>query len=170
MDQIVNRVANSALKVFDLEDYYASGVRSTIDIAQWLEDGFLLKEAVFRENLKQVDWSKYDHHYVNIICSADAIIPAWSSILITMYLAPFAKKIVSGDVEILESLLYQDALASVNFDEYKNQAVIIKGCARKPVPTSAYLLVAKYLQPIAKSIMYGEACSAVPLYKKPRDI
>lgn len=169
MDQIVNRVANSALKVFDLEDYYASGVRSTIDIAQWLEEGFLLKEAVFRERLKSEDWSKYDQHFVNIICSTDAILPAWSSILITMYLAPFAKKIVSGDAELLESMLFQDALVDVDFEQFRDQAVIIKGCARKPVPTSAYLLAAKYLHPIAKSIMYGEACSAVPLYKKPRN-
>ncbi len=170
MEEIVNRVANSALKVFDLEDFYTSGIRSTIDIAQWLEEGFLLKEIDFREKLKKEDWSQYNQHYVHIICSTDAIVPAWSSILITMYLAPFATKVVSGDRDVLESLLYQNVLAAVDYNEFRDQAVIIKGCSKKPVPISAYLMAAKSLQPVAKSIMYGEACSAVPLYKKPKNI
>ena len=168
MEEIINRVANSALKVFDLEDYYPSEKRSTIDLADWLEEGFLLKEVDFRNKLKGEDWSKYQNHLVNIICSTDAIVPAWSSILIATYLAPFARKVISGTSTELDTLIYHEALGKVDFSEFENQAVIIKGCARKPVPTSAYLLAVSYLQPIAKSIMYGEACSAVPLYKRPK--
>ena len=166
MEEIINRVANSSLKVFDLEDYYAKEVRSTIDIADWLEEGFLLKEVDFRSKLKIIDWSKYDNHLVNIICSTDAIVPAWSSILIATYLAPYAKKVISGTTSELDTVLYQESLSKIDFTEYENQAVIIKGCAKMPVPVTAYLIAVVYLQPIAKSIMYGEACSAVPLYKK----
>lgn len=170
MDEIINRVANSSLKVFDLEDYYVKGVRSTIDIADWLEEGFLLKEVDFRAKLKDIDWSKYENHLVNIICSTDAIIPAWSAILIATYLAPFARKVISGTINELDTVLYEEALSKVDYSEFENQAVIIKGCAKLPVPVSAYLMAVKNLQPIAKSIMYGEACSAVPLYKRAKII
>lgn len=165
MDEIVNRVANSALKVFDLEDLYPNGIRSVIDLSAWLEDGFLLKETDFRNKLKVVDWSQYHDHYVAISCSTDAIVPAWASILVTMYLAPFAKKVIFGSVGDLDTILYDEILNNINYNDFADQAVIIKGCARKPVPLSAYLLAATHLQPVAKSIMYGEACSAVPLYK-----
>lgn len=170
MEQIINRVANSALKVFDLEDYYSAGVRSTVDIAQWLEEGFLLKETSYREKLKLEDWSRYDQHFVNIICSTEAIVPAWATILVTMYLAPYAKKIVNGSAEMLETVLYEHALLNVDYSEFENQAVIIKGCSKRPVPATAYLMAAQNLHPVAKSIMYGEACSAVLLYKKPKNV
>lgn len=166
MDEIINRVANSVLEVFDLEDYYPKGNRVQIDISQWLLEGFLLKEKDFREHLQQHDWSQYQGQYVAIICSTDAIVPAWASILITLHLAPFAKKIVNGTFEDLETALYQEILPTIDYTIYENKPVIIKGCSKKPVPMSAYVLAAQYLQPFAKSIMYGEACSAVPLYKK----
>lgn len=166
MDEIINRVANSVLEVFDLEDYYPKANRVQIDISQWLLEGFLLKEKDFREHLKNHDWSQYQDNYVAIICSTDAIIPAWASILVTLQLAPFAKKIISGTLEDLDTALYQEILPTIDYSVFENKPVIIKGCSKKPVPMSAYLLAAQYLQPFAKSIMYGEACSAVPLYKK----
>lgn len=166
MDEIINRVANSVLEVFDLEDYYPKGNRVQIDISQWLLEGFLLKEKDFREHLKNHDWSQYQDNYVAVICSTDAIIPAWASILVTLQLAPFAKKIISGTLEDLDTALYQEILPTIDYSVFENKLVIIKGCSKKPVPNSAYVLAAQYLQPFAKSIMYGEACSAVPLYKK----
>lgn len=166
MDEIVNKVANSVLEVFDLEDYYPSGIRTQIDISQWLLDGFLLKEKDFREALKNHDWSQFQNHFVAIHCSSDAIIPAWASILVTVYLSPFAKKVVFGNLTDLETSIYQEILSTLDYSKYQDKPVILKGCSKKPVPESAYIMAIQKLQPFAKSIMYGEACSAVPLYKK----
>nr|WP_309756137.1 DUF2480 family protein [Flavobacterium sp.] len=165
MEEIINKVANSVLKVFDLEDYYPSGIRAQIDISQWLLEGFLLREKDFREALKNHDWSQYQDQYVAIHCSTAAIVPTWASILVAIQLAPFTKKIINGTLDDLEASLYQELLPKIDFSVYQNKPVIIKGCARKPVPMRAYVLAAQYLHPFAKSIMYGEACSAVPLYK-----
>ena len=164
-EEIINRVANSALEVFDLEDYYPAGMRTQVDLAQWLFEGFLLREKDFREQLKSHDWMQYQGHYVAIDCSTDAILPAWASILVTLQLAPYAKKIVNGSLADLDTALYQELLPALDYSAYKDKAVIIKGCSKKPVPMGAYILAAQNLQPLAKSIMYGEACSAVPLYK-----
>ena len=166
MDEIVNKVANSVLEVFDLEDYYPSGIRTQLDISQWLLDGFLLKEKDFREALKNHDWSKFQNHFVAIHCSTDAIIPAWASTLVTVYLSPFAKKVVFGNLIDLETSLYQEILPTLDYSKYQDKPVILKGCSKKPVPESAYIMAIQKLQPFAISIMYGEACSAVPLYKK----
>ena len=166
MDEIVNKVANSVLEVFDLEDYYPSGIRTQLDISQWLLDGFLLKEKDFREALKNHDWSQFQNHFVAIHCSTDAIIPAWASILVTVYLSPFAKKVVIGNLTDLETSLYQEILSTLDYSKYQDKPIILKGCSKKPVPESAYIMAIQKLQPFVKSIMYGEACSAVPLYKK----
>ncbi len=165
-DEIVNKVANSVLAVFDLEDYYLAGERAQLDISQWLHEGILLKEKDFRAALLSHDWSQYQNQYVAVYCSPDVIIPAWASILVTSYLIPFAKRIVFGTVEDLETALYQETLPKLDYAQYENKPIILKGCSKKPVPRSAYLLAIQHLQPVAKSIMYGEACSAVPLYKK----
>jgi len=165
-DEIVNKVTNSVLVVFDLEDYYPSGIRTQIDISQWLLEGFLLKEKDFRDALKNHDWKQYENHYVAIHCSTDAIIPAWASILVTTYIAPFAKKVVLGSLNDLETALYLEILSTLDYSKYQNKPVILKGCSKKPVPESAYIFAVQKLQKVAKSIMYGEACSAVPLYKK----
>jgi hypothetical protein len=166
MDEIINKVANSVLEVFDLEDYYPSGIRTKIDISQWLFEGFLLKEKDFRETLKNHDWNQYENQFVAINCSTDAIIPAWASILVTVYLAPIAKKVVIGTLSDLETSLYQEILPTLDYSKYQDKPVILKGCSKKPVPESAYIMAIQKLQPLAKSIMYGEACSAVPLFKK----
>ena len=170
MDEIINKVAESKLEVFDLEDYYPKGIRTQIDISQWLIEGFLLKEKDFREALKNHDWSQYQDQLIAIGCSTDAIVPAWSSILVAVQLAPFATKIINGTLEDLEASLYEELLSKIDYTGYLDKAVIIKGCSRKPVPMRAYVLAAHYLQPFARSIMYGEACSAVPLYKKPKSV
>lgn len=166
MDEIVNKVANSVLEVFDLEDYYPIGIRTQIDISQWLFEGFLLKEKDFREALKNHDWSQYQNHYVAIHCKTDAIIPAWASILVTTYAASFAKKVVLGSINDLNTVLYQEILNQLDYSKYQDKPLILKGCSKKPVPESAYIFAVQHLQKVAKSIMYGEACSAVPLFKK----
>lgn len=165
-EEIINKVANSNLEVFDLEDYYPKGIRTPIDISQWLFEGFLLKEKDFREQLKNHDWSQYQDQYVAVFCSTDAILPAWALILVTVQLAPFAKKIINGSLEAIDDSLYELILSTLDYSAYQDKSVIIKGCSKKPVPVRAYVLAVQYLQPFARSIMYGEACSAVPLYKK----
>ena len=166
MEEIINKVANSALEVFDLEDYYPKGIRTQIDISQWLLEGFLLKEKDFREYLKNHDWLQYQDQYVAVHCSTDAIVPAWALILVGLHLAPYAKKVVNGTIEDLDASLYEEILSKIDYSVYKNKPVIVKGCSRKPVPMRAYILAANNLQSFARSIMYGEACSAVPLYKE----
>lgn len=166
MDEIVNRVASSALEVFDLEDYYQEGPRVKLDIAQWLDQGFILREKEFRAALKEHGWSRYHNDFVSVFCSTDAILPAWAPILVTVYLAPYARRVVVGPIEELETVLYAEALAKVDYSSFTDKPVIIKGCSRKPVPKTAYALAVQYLHPVAKSIMYGEACSSVPLFKR----
>ncbi len=168
MDEIINKVANSVLEVFDLEDYYPAGIRTQIDLSQWLIEGFVLKEKEFREALKNHDWSQYQNHYVAIHCATDAIVPAWAPLLVTSYLSSFARKVVSGTLLDLDTALYHELLPQLDYSNYADKPIILKGCSKKPVPESAYIMALSYLQPLAKSIMYGEACSAVPLYKKGR--
>ena len=166
MDEIVNKVANSVLEVFDLEDYYPIGIRTQIDISQWLYEGFLLKEKDFREALKNHDWSQYQNHLVAIHCSTDAILPAWASVLVTTHVSSFAQKVVLGTINDLETSLYQEILSKIDYTQYQDKPIILKGCSKKPVPESAYIFAIQELQKVAKSVMYGEACSAVPLFKK----
>lgn len=165
-DEIVNKVANSALKIFDLEDYYPNNPRMELDISQWLFHGFVLKEKEFRAALKDFDWSVYKDAYVALSCSTDAILPSWAFMLVSSYLEPFAVKVFLGDLEHLESSIYQDLLNELDYSEYENLPVIIKGCAKKPIPDEAYILATRKLMPYARSIMFGEACSAVPIFKR----
>lgn len=165
-EDIINRVANSNLVVVDLEDFYPKGQRTLIDIKDWLWEGFVLREKEFRNYVSGHDWSQYENHFVALTCSTDAIIPAWAYMLLTMHLEPFAKHIIIGDLEQLETAIYQDIISNLNIEEYKDKPLIIKGCSHKPVPANAYILLSKKLKPVAKSIMYGEACSSVPLFKR----
>jgi hypothetical protein len=168
MADIVNKVAKSPLITFNLEDYYPKGKRVQIDIKEWLFQGIILKEKDFRLELKAHGWEQYQDTYVSLYCSTDAIIPSWAYLLVTTYLEGIAQKVVFGSLEILNSLLYQEALSKIDLTDYQDKPIIIKGCSDKPVPENAYLLALQMLQPVAKLIMYGEACSAVPLYKKPK--
>ncbi|MBT8256230.1 MAG: DUF2480 family protein [Bacteroidia bacterium] len=167
-EEIVNRVANSALVTFDLESFYPEGPRMVLDISQWLEDGVVLREKQFRQELKNFDWTPYNDAYVAIQCSTNAIIPGWAYLLVSIYLNEVAKFNVQGSMENLESMLFCEMLNQMDISEFENKPVVIKGCAHKPIPENAYLLAANKLQPVAKSLMYGEACSSVPLYKKPK--
>lgn len=165
-DEIVNRVAQSSLVTIDLEDFYPKGIRTTIDIKQWLFHELILKESDFRDYLKEHDWNQYQDHYVALTCSADAIIPSWAYMLISTYLHPVAKKVVVGSQEKLETVIFQDIINQMPTEDFENKPLIIKGCANKPIPDTAYILLIEKLQPVARSIMFGEACSTVPLFKK----
>ena len=165
-DEIINRVANSKLITINLEDYYPQGKRIIFDIKDWLFEGFVLREKDFRDQAKQFDWAQFQDQYVALTCSSDAIIPAWAFILISIHLEPFAKKTVIGTLELLETSIYQEVLNTFDISEFSNKPIIIKGCSKKPVPQNAYIMLANKLKPVAQSIMYGEACSSVPLYKK----
>jgi len=164
--EIINRVANSKLVTFDLEDYYPKGERVLFDIKDWLLEGLILREADFRERALAHDWSQYKDKYVALTCSTEAIIPAWAYMLLAIYLQAFAKKVVTGDLEIMETVLYTEIIHNMDVADLKDKLVIIKGCSNKPVPKNAYLLIIEKLQPVVKSLMYGEACSSVPLYKR----
>ena len=164
-NEIINRVANSKLITINLEDYYPEGNRVLFDIKDWLYEGFVLREKEFRTQVAEFNWAQYQDNYVALTCSTDAIIPAWAFMLLSINLEPFAKKVIIGNLETLETSIYQDVLNAVDVSEFTNKPIIIKGCSKKPVPQNAYIMLATKLKPIAKSIMYGEACSAVPLYK-----
>ncbi|NRA91614.1 MAG: DUF2480 family protein [Psychroserpens sp.] len=165
-DEIVNRVAQSKLVVIDLEDYYPDGQRVLFDIKDWLYEGFVLREKEFRQYVKDHNWDQYQDQYVALTCSTDAIVPAWAYMLISVELSGIAKKVVIGDLENLESSIYQDLIETMDITEYTDKPIIIKGCANKPVPENAYIMLATRLKSLATSIMYGEACSAVPLHKR----
>jgi hypothetical protein len=164
-EEIVNRVSNSKLKTFDLEEIYPEGKRVLFDVKDWLFQELILKETDFRASVKNHDWSQYRNSFVAINCSVDAIIPSWAFMLVASELIPFANKVVIGDLELLETAIYQGLISFLDFKEFENAPVIIKGCANKPIPNSAYAFLIEKLQPIAKSIMFGEACSTVPLFK-----
>ena len=164
--EIVNRVANSVLVTIDLEEYYPNGARILFDIKDWLHEGLVLCEKEFRTLIDAHDWSIYKNQYIALHCTSDAIIPGWAYMLIRLQLSGIAKQVVVGNLETLETTLYQKIIANLELDYCANKPVIIKGCSNKPVPQNAYLFLIDKLYPIAKSILYGEACSSVPLYKK----
>ncbi|WP_411894076.1 DUF2480 family protein [Winogradskyella sp. A2] len=165
-EEIINRVANSKLKVIDLEDYYPEGKRILFDIKDWLLEGLVLREKDFRDSVSQHDWSQYQDCYIALHCSTDAIVPDWAYMLITVQLKNHAKKIVIGTLDNLESILYTSIISNLDTSIYQDMPVIIKGCSHKPVPSNALVMLTEKLQPVAKSIMFGEACSSVPLYKR----
>lgn len=166
MKPIVNRVANSSLLTLNLEDFYPEGNRVVFDIAPWLEDGLILKEKEFRLTAKNHNWQDYKNTYVAINCSADAIIPSWTYLLLSAYLEPFVKRIVVGDLNLLETVIFADIINNLDIKPYINKPIIIKGCSNKPIPETAFAFLVTKLKPVAKSIMYGEACSTVPIFKK----
>jgi len=165
-DEIINRVAQSKLVTFDLEDYYPEGKRVVLDIKDWLHEGFILREKEFRDYVSEHDWAQYQDCFVALSCSTDAIIPGWANMLLASKLQPYANKVVIGDLEQLETTLYQTAIEEIDISPFQDKPVIIKGCTNKPVPPNAYLWITSKIQTVAKSVMYGEACSSVPLFKK----
>jgi len=165
-DQIINRVATSSLVTFDLEELYSPGERTLFDLKDLLFQGLILKEKDLRDFIKDHDWSTYTGKYVAVTCTTDAIVPTWAFMLIALSLQPFAKFIVSGSLEDLERELFLQKLEVVDWKKFSNQKVVIKGCSKVDVPIPAYVEAIVQLRPFASSIMFGEACSTVPLFKQ----
>ena len=165
-DQIVNKVANSALVTFDLEHYYQPGERVVLDIKGQLYQELILKEKDFRDFIRQHDWAAYQGKYVAITCTADAIVPTWAFMLVSIALQPYAKQVVFGTLEELETAIFKKSLEKVDWAAFQNAKVVVKGCSKVDVPVAIYVEATNNLRPHAASIMFGEPCSTVPLYKK----
>ncbi|MBP6301899.1 MAG: DUF2480 family protein [Bacteroidia bacterium] len=164
--EIVNKVANSGLITIDLEELVDRRERVALDIKDQLFQGLLLREKDFRNFIVEHQWEQYRDKHVAVFCSTDAILPKWAFMLLAQALQPFAASVVYGSVEQLETILYQQALTGINAEEYRDKRIVIKGCGDKDVPTFAYVELTRILTPVAKSIMYGEPCSTVPVFKR----
>ncbi|WP_027003908.1 DUF2480 family protein [Hugenholtzia roseola] len=161
-----NRLQESSIITFDLEQYYPIGERTTYDLAQNLFQGLILREKDLREFVKTHDWEAYRGKHVALFCSADAIIPTWAYLILTAHLQKVAQTVIFGDMQALETHLYLKKLETVVWEDFRDKKVVIKGCSEKQVPTAVYVEAMRRLAPIAKLLMFGEACSSVPLYKK----
>lgn len=166
---IVNKVASSQLVTFNLEDFYQEGERVLLDIKDQLYEGLLLREKDFRDFIKSHEWSQYENKFVAITCSTEAIVPTWAYMLLGIALQPFARKIIFGSLEALEAEIYRNELAKIDWSVFQDAKVVIKGCSKVDVPTGIYVDVVSYLKPYASSLMFGEPCSTVPLFKKPKN-
>ncbi len=166
MEEIVNRVAESSIITIDLEQFYPKGEIGVFDMKEHLFMGLILKEKDFRAALQNLDWEQYRDKNVAVTCSADAIIPVWAYMLVASYLQPVAKEIVFGDEATLVQTIISRNLSAIDPSEYADKRVVIKGCGEIKIPDAAYMEITAKLRPAAKSIMYGEPCSTVPIYKK----
>ncbi|MEW6469712.1 MAG: DUF2480 family protein [Bacteroidota bacterium] len=166
MEEIRNKVAESGLIEIDLERYYQQGERMLLDVKNNLFQGLILKEKDFREYVKNENWKKYKDKFVAVTCTADAIVPTWAYMLIASSLQPYAKKFIFGDLKTLETVLFFESLSKIDAAEFRDKRIVIKGCGNLPVPESAYVELTRILNPVAKSIMYGEPCSTVPVMKR----
>lgn len=165
-DPIINRVAESGLVTLDPETYFPKGETALFDLKDHLFMGMILKEKDFREALKNTDWSVYQDKNVALFCSADAIIPVWAWMLAASFLQPVAKELVMGDEKELQKYLFLKNLSAIDPNDFADKRVVIKGCGETPIGDYVYMEITKLLRPVAKSIMYGEPCSTVPVYKK----
>ncbi|MGQ0740246.1 MAG: DUF2480 family protein [Bacteroidota bacterium] len=165
-EPIINKVAESGLVTLDMESWYPRGETALFDLKDHLFMGMILKEKDFREALKNLDWTKYQGKNVALFCSADAIIPVWAWMLAAAYLQPAAKEIVMGDEKELHKQLFLKNLSTINVNDYTDKRIVIKGCGETLIAGYVYMEITKLLRPVAKSIMYGEPCSTVPVYKK----
>jgi len=165
-EPFVNKVAESGLITLDLETYYPRGETAVFDMKEHLFMGMILKEKDFREALKKLDWEQYRNKYIALTCSADAILPVWAWMLVAAYLQPVAKEIVMGDEKELHKTRFLKNLSAINVNEFEDKKVVIKGCGETPIADYVYMEITKLLRPVAKSIMYGEPCSTVPVFKK----
>ena len=163
---IINRLANSGLVTIDLEDDLPKEEIKVFDLKDHLFRGLILKEKDFREALKNLDWEIYRDKNVAITCSADAIIPLWAYMLVTSYVQPLAKDVYAGTAEEMKKHLCLKNVERIKVEDFAEQRIIIKGCGDHQVEGAIYAEITKRLRPLAKSIMYGEACSSVPLYKR----
>jgi hypothetical protein len=165
-DKLVNKVANSGLITLDLANYLPQEEIVTFDLKDHLFMGLILKEKDFREALKNLDWSGFQNKYVAIVCSVDAIIPAWAFMLIVSYLQPIVKDVMVGNEAELQRHLFLKNIDAIDVSQFAGQRVVIKGCGDMNIESFAYAEITKVLLPVVKSIMYGEPCSTVPVYKK----
>lgn len=165
-EPIKNKVAESGLVTLDLEEFVPRGEMAVFDLKDHLFMGLILKEKDFREGLKNHDWEKYRNKSVAITCSADAIIPVWAYMLVTSYLQPIAKEIIIGNEKDLHKALFMKNLSSLNPGDYSDKRVVIKGCGETQIGDFAYAEATRVLLPVVKSIMYGEPCSTVPIFKR----
>jgi hypothetical protein len=166
VEEIKNKVANSGLEPLNLGDFYPEGERVVIDLKVHLFEGLILREKDFRQFIKNEDWRKYQDKFVAITSTADAIIPQWAYMLLASELQPFAKMVVSGNKETLEAIIFRESLKEkLHPENYSGKRVMIRGCGDKELPISAFSDAVTLLKPYAKSIMYGEACSNVPIFK-----
>jgi hypothetical protein len=166
-EAIINKVAESGLITIDLESFYPKQEAILFDLKDYLFMGLILKEKDFREALKNEDWEKFRNKYVGITCSAEAIIPIWAYMLVVSYLQPVALDVIQGDDKELHRYLFVKNIEALKGDEYIDKRIVIKGCGDLAIGEFAYTAITKKLMPVAKSIMYGEACSTVPVFKKP---
>jgi hypothetical protein len=165
-DAIVNKVSESGLITLDLEQYYPREEVVLFDLKDYLFMGLILKEKDFREALKNQDWEVYRKKYVGVTCSADAIIPPWAYMLAASYLQPVAKDVIMGDEKEVHKTIFLQNIQGIDVNEFAGQRVVVKGCGETPIGEFAYMEVTKRLRPVAKTIMYGEPCSTVPIFKK----
>jgi hypothetical protein len=170
MEPLVNRVANSGLITINLEHYYPAEAFEIFDLKDFLFKGLILREKEFRQALKEHNWQEYAGKIILVQCSADAIIPVWAYMIIATYAAPLANEIFMGTQQEFLKYHFKSVANSLNLEEYKGKRIVIKGCSDKPVPPDAYLEITKLLQPYAQSIMFGEPCSTVPVFKRPREL
>jgi hypothetical protein len=165
-EMMINKVAESGIITLNLEDYYPKEETAMFDLKDYLFMGLILKEKDFREALKNLDVTVYQNKNVALTCTADAIIPMWAYMLVASYLQPVAKAIIFGNEEVLKQTIFLKNLQTINAADYTEKRVVIKGCGELPVTESAYVEITNILRPVARSIMYGEPCSTVPIYKK----
>lgn len=166
MDNFINKVAESSIISLDLEQYYPKDTIKVFDLKEHLFMGLILKEKDFRAALSEMDWEQYRNTAVAITCSADAIIPMWANMLVASSLYPVANTVMFGTEQQLKEQLLLNNLYKINGSDFTDQRVVVKGCGETPIPESAYVAATNILRPYVKSIMYGEPCSTVPIYKK----
>lgn len=165
-NEIVNKVAESGIITLDLADFYPKQEVKIFDLKNYLFMGLILKEKDYRAALQTTDWTVYENKNVCVVCSADAIIPMWAYMLAASYLQPFAANVVFGNENKLVEDLMSSEIATINIEDYIDKRVVIKGCGEQEIPASAYVAITSKLKPVVKSLMYGEPCSTVPIYKK----
>jgi hypothetical protein len=165
--EIINKIENSSLKTIDLDLLIPNNPRSIFDIKNWLKNDLILIENDFRKSVENHNWGQYVGMFISIQCSNDAIIPDWAYMLISKSLKEYDIENFIGSLEAMEHIIIRNLIYSLDLSEYKNKSVIIKGCSKKSIPKSSYSFLINRLQPIVKRIMFGEACSSVPIFKKP---
>lgn len=166
MNEIINKVDQSGIVTIDPEDFLRDKPCIEFDIAPWLFENVMLREKDFREHIKTHDWKQYEKKYVAIFCSADAIIPTWAYMLVASALQPYSSLTVFGSLSHLREQIFYHALQQLNAEKFSGSRIVIKGCSEGELPVAAYIALVNALQPFAKSIMYGEPCSTVPVYKQ----